>query len=138
MNNSDTTDGTHELFLLQKLDVGQVQFDTELTLVLNTPAEQHSSIRIGTEFLCTIDNATSACNPREPRTLSPALILVGKIISSARYSSQGDLHVEFTDESSLRVPCNTQYEAWQVVTLDDTLFIATPNQSVAIFNKQKR
>ncbi len=127
VNASETSELQEEVRLpLHGYDVTQCCVD--IRLVLNFLGDGPSrTVSIESVFELTLpDGQLLLLQPGENSTMGPTLLLHGKTARDAVAYSDGALQIRFTDGTSVRVPRNDDYEAWELTGEDGYRVVATP------------
>ncbi len=125
----------HTRWLLPVVDgtVTQIRVDYAFTLVID-----HYSIRINTPFTFSRGDDHSKHDPEDPGTLAPLLTLHQATLREGVLSKDGVLTLSFRDGTTLTVPPNDQYEAWEATgelppVTPSFQVIALPGGGLAVF-----
>jgi hypothetical protein len=68
-------------------------------------------------------------DPEQPRTLTPALELLNRTLSTIVVRRSGELEVTFADGTRLRAAAHPRFEAWEITgsgSLEDLSYLARP------------
>ncbi|HEY4238182.1 MAG TPA: DUF6188 family protein [Kofleriaceae bacterium] len=112
-----------------------VQCIVDYALTLSIGKELSSfALTIGRAFQLTLDGQTREYLPTAHATLGPALTLFRRQIASCKAFKDGTLVVVFTDDDTLRVPADDNYEAWEISSNPSGLrVIGLPGGDLAIW-----
>ncbi len=61
-----------------------------------------------------------------PSDYAPLLALMGRTVARVYIARSGDLHIEFDDASTIHVPPDPDYEAWELDGLGRLMVICMP------------
>jgi hypothetical protein len=92
-----------------------VQADGSFVLDVSRDKPRDQQIRLGCTFgIRDPDGALTEHDTERRETLTRALNLAGQTVASVRYSSSGELSVEFVDGTRLLAASDPRYENWEI------------------------
>lgn len=98
---------------LESLTISRCIVDAALSLVALVDRDV-ITLRIEGPFVLTENDDSQAIDPNVPRTLGPAVALVGATVRRARASETGRLELVFEDGRSVVVEPSDEFEAWEL------------------------
>lgn len=98
---------------LESLPISRCIVDAAISLVALVDSDA-ITLRIEGPFVLTEEDGSHAIDPNAPRTLGPAVALVGATVRRARASETGRLELVFEDGRSILVEPSDEFEAWEI------------------------
>jgi Family of unknown function (DUF6188) len=122
---------TQRLGRLVGRTVWQVRVDNEFTLAFlrqlgDDPRTPDLRLSVGGWFTYVEPDGREHDCGNDLATLGPALRLFGQVVRQVWLSENGDLTVEFEDDSRLVVPCDPNYEPWRLWGPDGPTLASPP------------
>lgn len=124
--------GDHWVMPLQGIMVTRCCIDSAFGIEF-WESDKTTTIRIAGPFVLQEQGAAQHLSPEHPKTLGPALSLIGKTVTAVHASKDGCLAASFADGSSLSVAPDAEYEAWEVVSSKGLRVVCTPGGSLSLW-----
>ena len=97
--------------------------------------QEHASLIIDGHFEYVAGDTTTRHDPEQhPEELGPVLKLFRRTVEAASIAADGTLHIQFSDQMSIRVPSLFDYEAWELHHDDGRMLICMPGGNIAVWS----
>jgi len=95
---------------------------------------RNATLRIDVPFEVYIEGRVLRCDAATHReALGPALLLFRRSVEVMWIADDDTLHITFSDEASLSVPRDPDFESWTFNGPDGTLVVAGPGSRLSVF-----
>ena len=91
------------------------------------------TIRMGTQFVLAVNGNHKLISTDDVKAIGDALVVFNKRLNRGVAYSNGALDLEFSDNISIEVKPDEQYEAWELSVDDGTKLVSVPGGSLTIW-----
>ena len=114
----------------------------DYSFVLNLMSKEGQStveINVGSDFVLSLSGAQElSVSPGDMASVGTALYLFQKEASSGIAFKDGRLSVTFQDGSSVLIPVDRDYEAWQYYGAEGEILVSLPGGGLAVWTATDR
>lgn len=111
-------------------EVSRILLDYRFTLQF-LDAGTNLDIAIATPFAIEQGGRLIRVDPERPESLSPALVLLRRVVESVTVCGDGRLVLVFEDGQKLTIQPNPDYEAWESTASDGAKLVCLPGGGIA-------
>lgn len=117
---------------IEHRDVSRCVVDHAFALEFHDGA-QRTVVRVEGGFTIVEPGHAYRLTPSEPRSLGPAMALVGQVVRSALASPNGTLEIAFEDGRLMSVEPDTRYEAWELFGPGGMRVVCAPGGTISVW-----
>ena len=92
-------------------------------------------VRIEAPFRYSTITSKHELDPDKPKTLGPALSILGKNLIRVLAEKKGHLNLLFSDQSTVDVEPHAEYEAWEISSATGMLLVCKSGGEIAFWSE---